>query len=204
MSPVTPILLAAGCSRRMGRTKALLELAGETCLERALRACREGGAAAPVVVVGHDAEAVRAAMPAGVASVLNPDYASTGPAASLQRGLERLPVEAGAFLLYPVDFPLVTGREVGALLRRWEEVRARGRRIVVPSHDMRRGHPALFARSLVRKFQALEPDAPLHRVLRAHEEEVEHLVVENPGILMNMDTPEDYRRCREALEGPAP
>ena len=57
--PVTPIILAAGRSRRMGRPKPLLDLHGELCIARALRACAEGGAAVPVVVLGHEAEAIR-------------------------------------------------------------------------------------------------------------------------------------------------
>jgi molybdenum cofactor cytidylyltransferase len=196
--PVTPIILAAGRSRRMGRPKALLDFHGESCIARVLRACREGGAARPVVVLGHQAEAVRAALPEDVVTCTNPDYASTGPAASLQAGLAELPPEAEAFLLFPVDFPLVTGPDVKALLACWSRVR-RMRRIVVPSHSMRRGHPALFHRSLAGEFHALGPGEPLHAVLRAHAGDVEHVRTENPGVLENMDTPEDYRRCLQIV-----
>ncbi len=201
--PVIPIILAAGRSRRMGRPKALLDLHGELCIARVLRACAEGGAGAPVVVLGHEAEALQEALPPEVRSCVNPEFASTGPAASLRRGLDLLPGESDAFLLYPVDFPLVTGSEVSALLTRWEAVRGQ-RRIVVPSHDMRRGHPALFHRSLLPEFRELDGNAPLHQVLRAHQDEVEYVIMERPWVLENMDTPEDYQRFLRILAGQAP
>ncbi len=197
--PVTPIILAAGRSLRMGRPKALLDLHGELCVARVLRACAEGGAGTPVVVLGHEAEALQAVLPPEVRSCMNFEFASTGPAASLQHGLDALPGDSDAFLLYPVDFPLVTGREVGALLTRWKAVRGQ-RQIVVPSHGMRRGHPALFHRSLVPEFRELDGNAPLHQILRAHQNEVEYVIMEDPWVLENMDTPEDYRRCLRIIE----
>ena len=63
MSQVTPIILAAGCSKRMGRNKALLELGGEAAILRALRACREAGAGSPIVVLGHEREKVADVLP---------------------------------------------------------------------------------------------------------------------------------------------
>jgi len=200
---VTPIILAAGHSRRMGRPKPLLDLHGELCIARALRACAEGGASTPVVVLGYEAEAVRLVLPPEVRTCMNPEFASTGPAASLQRGLDLLPDECDAFLLFPVDFPLVTGKDVAALLTRWETVREH-KRIVVPSHLMRRGHPALFARSLQPEFRDLDGNAPLHQVLRAHKDDVEYVIMEQPWVLENMDTPEDYQRCLQILTEKAP
>jgi len=189
---VIPIVLAAGCSRRMGAPKALAPFDGETCVSLVLRACREGGAGPPVVVLGHEAEAVRAALPVGVHACLNPRYAETGPAASLRLGLDHLPAGSAAFLLFPVDFPLVTGADVGSLLARRRES---GRRIVLPSHGGRRGHPALFDCSLVPAFLALGPDDPLHRVAREHEAEIDHVSSPHPWVVTDMDTPGDYEHC---------
>lgn len=182
----------------MGRPKPLLDLLGESCIARVLRACTEGGTDTPVVVLGHEAETVRKILPPEIRICVNSEFASTGPAASLQRGLDLLPDRSDAFLLYPVDFALVTGDDVSAILERWQAVREH-KRIVVPSHLMRRGHPALFARSLQPEFHQLAGDAPLHQILRAHEEEVDYVVREQPWVLENMDTPEDYQRCLQIL-----
>jgi molybdenum cofactor cytidylyltransferase len=198
MSAVTPIVLAAGTSSRMGRPKALLPFDGETCLSLVLRACADGGAAAAVVVLGYAAEQLRAVLPEGTLPCLNTAYASTGPAASLQAGLAHVPVDSGAALLFPVDFPLVTGREVAALIDRWRAARPGGARIVLPSHGLRRGHPALFDRSLFPALAALRPNGPIHDVVRAHAAAVEHVVVDEPWVRMDVDTPEDYERCLAA------
>lgn len=198
MSTVVPIVLAAGASTRMGRPKALLPFDGETCLSLVLRACAEGGTAAPIVVLGHEAETLRAALPEGARPCLNPAFASTGPAASLQAGLRLVPAEAGAALLFPVDFPLVTGRDVAALIGRWRDAQPGGIRIVLPSHQQRRGHPALFDRAVFPALAALAPDAPIHDVVRAHAGSLEHVVVDDPWVLMDLDTPEDYERCLAA------
>ena len=195
---VTPIVLAAGTARRFGGNKALAPFDGETCVSLVLRACREGGAWPPVVVLGHAGEAILATLPADARTCWNPRHAVTGPAASLQAGLDRLADDAEGVLLYPVDFPLVTGAEIAALIDRWATARARGVRIVVPSFDMRRGHPALLDRSLVAELRRLPPDAPIHQVIRAHERELEHVVVDRPWVRMDMDTPEDYARCLAA------
>ncbi len=196
---VTPIILAAGRSTRMGRNKALLELGGEATIVRALRACREGGAGPAVVVLGHQKEEVADVLPAGIVTCFNEAFGESGPAASLQCGLREMRPDADAFLLYPVDFALVTGDDVAAILAAWPTAREQGRLGVVPSHEMHRGHPALFSRKLEAEFLALSTDAPLHTVLRAHAAEIEHVMTENEGVLMNMDTPEDYEHCKQAL-----
>ena len=58
---------------------------------------------------------------------------------------------------------------------------------------MRRGHPVLFDRALQPELQALGPDEPIHRVLRAHAGQVAHVITDDEGVLMNLDTPEEYR-----------
>ncbi len=198
MPPVVPIILAAGMSRRMGRTKALLRFDGRTCLSLVLESCRQGGASTPLVVLGHDAESVRAVIPPGPRACTNPAFGESGPAASLRIALDQLPAEAEALLLFPVDYPLVSAAVIRALLERWAEVRPRGRRIVVPSHGRRRGHPAIFDRGLWPELRALGDHDPIHRVVRAHEAEIEHMETDDPAVLMDMNTPEDYRRCLAA------
>ena len=195
MGAVIPIILAAGTSSRMGRTKALLPFGEETSLSLVLGACRDGGAAPPVVVLGAQAETIRQHLPAGALVTENAAFRETGPVASLQAGLRQLPAGTTAFLLFPVDFPLVPGTVVAALRQRWDAVRKNGKRIVVPSHDMRRGHPALFDAGLAAEFHRLPADAPMHQVLRSHPAEIEHVPTADPSVLLDMDTPEDYQRC---------
>ena len=88
---IPAVVLAAGKSSRMGRTKALLPLgsSGETFLQRIVRVLRDGGADAVVVVIGGDAEAVRGSLPsddAQISAVENPRY-EEGQLSSLLVGL---------------------------------------------------------------------------------------------------------------------
>ncbi|MBI2930297.1 MAG: nucleotidyltransferase family protein [Planctomycetes bacterium] len=186
---ITPLILAAGESTRMGRPKALLEFGGRTALDLVLRACRELGD--PIVVVGAHADAIRARVP--VDAVVNPAYAR-GQTSSLKVGLRNLPAGTEAFLLYPVDFPLVTAAQVGRLAGAWAR-RGPKARIIIPSHDGRRGHPVVFDAFLREEFLRLADEAPARAVVRAHAEEIAYVTFDEPDVLMDMDTPEDYARC---------
>lgn len=192
---ITPILLAAGASTRMGRTKALLDFDGKTCLELALDAV--AGLGAPVVVLGPNRTEIQARLRLdGVRIAVNDDVES-GQTESLKAGLALLPPESEAFLFYPVDFPLISPLEVGRLVDalRTEEP---GRSIFVPSHQMKRGHPVLCRREVAGEFAALPKGTPARAVLNASPERIFYALFDEAYILMDMDTREDYARCLEA------
>ncbi len=194
---ITPILLAAGRSARMGRPKALLDFDGKTCLELALEAVC--GFGAPIVVLGPNRHEIQARVRLdGVQVAVNEDVAS-GQAASLKKGLERLPVDADAFFFYPVDHPLVSSVEVGRLVDAFRTGAGAGEKSVfVPSHGMRRGHPVLCRRELAAEYLALPPGGSARTILDGRPERIAYVLFDEAYILMDMDTPEDYARCLEA------
>src|SRR6187549_394417 len=114
---IPALVLAAGKSTRMGRTKALLPLGDETFISRIVGTFRAAGVEDVVVVVGHDAERVAAALdrldpPPRV--VLNPGYES-GQLSSILAGLRAVDRPGvTALLLTLVDVPLVSGATVAA------------------------------------------------------------------------------------------
>jgi CTP:molybdopterin cytidylyltransferase MocA len=126
----------------MGRPKALVEVDGEPLVQRALRALVEGGAAPVVVVLGAEADGVRALLPAGVPAVEAPEW-STGMGASLRAGLTMLEdtgVEAA--VVHLVDLPGVTAAAVSRLLAiAHRDVLARA------VYRGRPGHPVLLGRA---------------------------------------------------------
>ncbi|MDR2077118.1 MAG: nucleotidyltransferase family protein [Desulfovibrio sp.] len=140
------IILAAGYSRRMGgRVKALARLGGQTLLERAAAALRQGGVASVLAVAGHDRERVRReAARLGIRAVVNPDI-DRGMFSSLQIGLAALVPEApDSVLILPVDAALVLARSVAALLALREKTRAEaGSPLLVPTFLGLPGHPVL-------------------------------------------------------------
>ena len=172
------VVLAAGASTRMGHPKALTKLGGETALERIVHAA-EGMRV--VVVLGEHHDAVRAALPSlDVRWVRNP-APEMGRTGSLQRALlvARPPV-----LVLPVDHPLVradTMRAVAAHPGEW----------VVPTHGGRGGHPIKLGELGATAVLSAPPDAPLRDIPRMVGLEVTRVEVDDPGILANLDTPDD-------------
>jgi molybdenum cofactor cytidylyltransferase len=189
--PIVAVVLAAGASSRMGRPKALLDFDGVPAIGLVLRTCAEGGAAAAVVVTAPAGEAIRqacAGAPLPVIEALNPQP-DRGMLSSLQAGLRALPANAAGFLLFPVDYPIVPAAEVRRLMA------APPAPIVVPSHEGRRGHPALIDVALVPELLALPPDQSARAVMTAHARETAYVITADDRVLLDMDTPDDYARC---------
>jgi molybdenum cofactor cytidylyltransferase len=175
----------------MGTPKALLDAGGVTFLKRILSSLGQGGAEPVVVVVRNREDPIsEEAHRCGAQVVLNPDP-SRGPVSSLQAGLRALPPDAGGVLFAPVDHPLFSPDTVRALLTAFRES---GAPLVVPAFDGWRGHPVLFGRDLFPEL--LENDLPegARTVVRRYLRERLQLPVEDPGILADIDTPEDYRK----------
>lgn len=187
------ILLAAGTSSRMGRPKQLLEWRGRPLVRHvAQQALASQLLIGLVVVVGAAADSVRAAL-AGldgpVMVVQNPDYAS-GQASSLRAGLGALPATAQAALVLLVDQPLVTPALIDTMIAAYGADRAA--LALIPHYRGRRGNPALLARAIFDELRLLEGDVGAREVLARHAGAVRRIVVDDPAVVSDMDTPEDY------------
>jgi len=196
---IIPIILAGGASTRMGRVKALCELGGQTCLELALAACRPRSDVPElrrsIVVLGHASREVAARVDLGAVDVVINRRPERGQTSSLQEGLRVLPPGADAFLVYPVDFPLIQPQDVARLIAAFR-TRPAGVHVVVPSHAGRRGHPALFAAALGDEILALPDGGSARDVLAAHAAAILHVGYDTDRVITDMDTPEDYERIR--------
>jgi molybdenum cofactor cytidylyltransferase len=194
---IPAIVLAAGKSSRMGRPKALLPIGstGDTFLTRILQVLRDGGITRAVVVVGGDASAVRATLPADdefLRVVENPNY-EEGQLTSLLRGLsaaEEDDVEAVMVTL--VDLPLISAATVRAVLDAYR--RSPGAPVVRPRRGNRRGHPAIFHRRLFAELRNANPSAGAKPVVHAHAAQEVSVDVTDDGSFTDIDTPEEYER----------
>jgi molybdenum cofactor cytidylyltransferase len=187
------LILAAGESSRMGRRKAFLRLeaTGATFLAHLVHESRAAGLS-PVLVVGRsgDAELAAAVAEAGATFVANP-RADEGQLSSLLAGLDALDPAAAAVVVMPVDVPLVSAAAIGQL-RRAAEVD--GVHIARAAYDGRHGHPVLFTRAVFEELRRADPSAGARAVVRAKPARVRDVEVGEPGVTMDIDTPEDYLR----------
>jgi len=190
------IVLAAGASSRMGRTKALLPSGdGRTFMQRLIETLRQGGAGEVAVVLGPDAAAIEEhAARTGVAARLvgNPNP-ERGQLSSLLAGLDALadlPLEG--VLVVPVDLPLVTAATVARVIAAW---RSSGAGIARPVRgDGRHGHPVVFPARLFPELAAADLALGARQVVRAHPAEIVDVSVEDEGAFEDIDTPADYER----------
>jgi molybdenum cofactor cytidylyltransferase len=195
------LILAGGASRRMGAPKALLELHGETFLDRLIAVL--WGACSPVLVVlGHNADVIRAGVrrASEATFVINPDY-SRGQLSSLQCGLAAVPAEAGGVIFTPVDYPGVRSSTVAEIASRFHG-RTKNELFVIPRSAGRRGHPVCCAREVIPEFLALPADAQAREVVHRHRERTCYVDVEDSGILEDADDPEAYQRLLKASHQP--
>lgn len=183
------LVLAAGASSRMGRVKALLEVDGEPLVTRCVRLLRAAGAAPVLVVLGHHAARLRGPVEAaGAGAVENPDPEGD-QLSSLRVGLGALPAGAPGVLVLPVDHGLVREATIRAVMAAAGEDPTRP---AVPSVDMRRGHPTWFPAGLFGELVDPALEGGARTVLRRHARDLRHLVVDDPGAVRDLDTPEDW------------
>lgn len=190
---IAAVVLAAGASRRMGRPKLFLPWQqGRKIIDHVVDVYRTAGASPIVVVCGEQDEALRAAVTRlGVRQVGVP--AGGEMLASVQAGLSALHApEIEAALLVPGDHPLVASSTVARLIDAWRTAQAA---VVAPSIDGRRGHPILVGRSAWPAILSLQPDRSLRDFLRDRAGDIRYVVVEDRGVIRDIDTPDDYDRA---------
>ena len=190
---IAAVILSAGESSRMGQPKALLSIGGQTFIERIVDALRKAGLQNIIVVLGHDAEAMRqkiAHLP--VTILVNPDY-KKGQLSSLRVAIRYLlPNDrCGGLLVHLVDHPYIEAALVNLLIERFEDS---GKLIAVPRFHGKRGHPVIFARSLFDELLNAPEDQGAKAVVNAHRDETLEIETEDEGITLDIDTPELYRQ----------
>jgi molybdenum cofactor cytidylyltransferase len=193
--PSAAIILAAGASTRMGRPKALLEIDGETFLDRLIRVFAAAGVM-PVVVLGHDAGVIAAGCQRAAEALLalNP-HPELGQLSSLQCGLRAAPAHAELLFFTPVDSPGVRVTTVLRLRQEWAE---RGRPpVVTPRFAGRNGHPVGIHPSMAGEILNAPSGATARGVLAQHQSETLRVEVDDPAVLWDLD---DECALRAALD----
>jgi molybdenum cofactor cytidylyltransferase len=193
---VAGILLAAGSATRMGRNKLLIELAEEPLVRRAARRALAAGLDPLVVVLGHEAALVGAAL-AGlpVRTVVNARHAE-GMNTSLSAGVEALPAEAEAAVVLLADMPFVEPAQIAAVVARWRDTEAP---LVASRYGAAPAPPTLYARALFPRLTGGAGEGRGREVVRALGDQA-RFVDQPPSALADLDVAEDVARARARLE----
>jgi molybdenum cofactor cytidylyltransferase len=190
---IVAVILSAGESSRMGRPKALLPIDGETFIERIVGALARTRVGKIIVVLGHDAETLKRRLEhLAVTFLVNADYKS-GQLSSLQTAVRRLQSdqECDGMLVHLVDHPYISSKLVDMMIERFY---ASNKLIVVPRCQGKRGHPVIFSRALFAELLNAPLDQGAKAVVNTHRDETLEIETDDPGIAVDIDTPELYRQ----------
>jgi molybdenum cofactor cytidylyltransferase len=184
---------------RMGRPKALLtDSDGRAFVARIVRAFADAGVTDIVIVTGSQHDAIVKVVAADGPPVMprivrNPDP-SRGQLSSLWAGLESVAPDTPAVLMTLVDVPMVRASTIRAVVDAWRKTRAP---IVRPAMGDRHGHPVLFDRATFDDLRRAPLTEGAKTVVHALGDRVVNVPVDDPGSLVDIDTPGDYERVME-------
>jgi molybdenum cofactor cytidylyltransferase len=175
-----------------GANKLLARIEGELLIARAVDAALASRAATVVVVTGHQAARVRAALAGRDVLFVHNRYYARGLASSLRRALAALDEATEGALVCLGDMPWVTAADLDALITAF--TRAKDRPICVPVRGRRRGNPVLWPARHFAALRALQGDVGGRGLLRRYAREVVRVPVPDAGVLRDVDTPADLLR----------
>lgn len=188
---IAGIILAAGESTRMGSPKPLITFEGKTLLEHAVNTLKDH-VSPLLVIVGHEAETVKATALPGVEYVFNAEY-QHGQTSSLQAGLKHLAdkktaCEAVAVSL--IDHPGVTSGLVRQLTRIFKQTEPP---IVIPHFQGHRGHPVIFSAKLFPELLALTPSQGANEVVKKYAHQLMEISTTETAVVRNFNQPSDLQ-----------
>jgi molybdenum cofactor cytidylyltransferase len=188
------LILAAGLSSRMGRPKMLLPWQGSTVIQSVVNAYISCGIGEIIVVTGgvrQEIEKLLFGLP--VRLVYNPLFENGEMLDSLKIGLRSFSEGIKAAMIALGDQPRIRQREIEMVVDGYLHSQAS---LVVPSYQMRRGHPWVIEKPLWDDLLNLEIPRTLRTFLQENAGAIHYINVDTPSILIDMDTPDDYERLK--------
>jgi molybdenum cofactor cytidylyltransferase len=189
---VTSIVLAAGLSQRMGEiNKLLLKYKGKTIIETTLENILAANIKEVIVVTGHEAEKVKAAIQhLQITLIHNADY-TKGLTTSIQRGVES--AKESGYMICLADMFMITPDEYALLKKNFEEnFRSNAGYIYVPRFNNRKGNPIIFSpyyKDAILEHKEMEG---CKAIIQANKENIFWVDMLTDHVLQDMDYYEDY------------
>lgn len=189
MSDIWAIVLAAGESKRMKVPKMLLPFGGKTMIEKVLRNIGESEISGTIVVLGSSREEIEAiTIKYPVVNCVNENY-KDGMFSSVKCGLNRLPAETRAVLVFPGDQPFIGASIINMVIDSYNKS---GKGIVVPVYKKKRGHPLLIDCKYRDIVISSETTEGLRWLAYEFPGDVLEVKTNSPEILRDFNTKEDY------------
>ena len=180
------VIVAAGMSSRMGEFKPMLNIGSISVAQRVIATLKQAGVNRIVVVTGYQAATLeRHLSREGVVFLRNEKYETTQMFDSARIGLAYLKDKCDVILFTPVDIPLFTVSTVKTLLHC-------GHRLACPACGQETGHPVLIGAELVEQILKDTGEGGLQGAFSRLDTEMKTVPVNDPGILRDADTPEDF------------
>ena len=184
------VIAAAGISSRMHEFKPLLPLGEKTIIECVIYNLRQAGAGEIVVVTGYKSELLQQYLePLKVHTIKNLRFAETKMFESICLGIKALKEPYDSLFLTPGDIPLVSPETL-------KKMEATNASMVRPIYKGKSGHPVLIASSIVPQILSYKGKGGLRGAMESVSEPISDLPVNDVGITMDADTPEDFKRLR--------
>ena len=174
----------------MGRSKQLLLIADKPVIRCCIDTLLVGGIKDIIVVLGPTGREISEAIDDYSLEILWNKDPQSDMAGSVREGLKVLDRKASAVMVFPVDHPLVKVATIRAIIDSHDE---HPDRIIIPVHNGRKGHPVIFPRKVIEELFSLYT---LRDIVRKDDERLQLTEVDDEGILLNMNTPEDFREIK--------
>ncbi len=184
------VIPAAGYSSRMGLFKPLLPLSGSLVIEKVVSSFLDAGIDEVIVVLGYRAEMLIPLInKMKVRYVINDDY-NQGMYSSVQAGLKAVSENIKAFFLLPADYPLISSETIMGMQSKYK---AESCDILSPVYKGKKGHPPLISSALIPLILRGNGEGGLKQLLKQNSISGDTLVVDDPWVIRDLDTEEDYR-----------
>jgi molybdenum cofactor cytidylyltransferase len=190
MKNISAIILAAGKSTRMGQQKMLMPWGDTTVIGQVIKTLQT--AEIKDIVLIMNSEIASRIEQSGLQIMLNNNGEMLS---SIQVGLQAQKPTAEATLICLGDQPQIEERSVRSVCEAFLKSESN---LVVPSYQMRRGHPWLVARPLWQEILAMR-DQSMREFLNLHTQEIEYVNLNTPTILQDLDTFDDYLKYKPSL-----
>lgn len=195
MERIGAIVLAAGLSTRMGAPKVLMPWGSGSIVRHIVATLVKSSIDPILVVTGGVFQEVERELNGEKACqvVYNPHYQNGEMIVSLKTGLRLLAKDVHAILIVLGDQPQI---ETTVIIQIAEAYRRNKYKIIIPSYQMKRGHPWLLSKDLFEDMLSTPDTLKLNEFHKDYINDIFHLPVDSACILQDLDTPEDYKKYR--------